>query len=409
MRTTDIYLRDYVDKTESTTIHHRWAFLGATAALLGRRFYLPFGHWNIYPNMYLMLMGEPATRKSSAISIAEKLLRKTGYETIASGKTSAEKFLMDLAKISPDDKGSKKELQLHDLWQEDDSPHELMVIADEANNFFGLGNYNFISIMGELWDCKEEQPVRFKNSTSFVIKEPCVNILSGNTQTNFCLAFPPEIIGQGFFSRLLLIHADPSGRKITMPPPPPKDIEGILIDRLKKMYLTVTGEATLTPEAYEAIDYIYKNQPPLDDVRFSNYAGRRLTHMLKLCMLYTALELRTTIELEDVILANSTLTFAENRMPSALGEYGKGKHSEVTAKIISLLDKTTKPLTAKDIWSMGISSDLEKISQLGEILMGLKLADKVQDVQGGFMPKRKMARDKGKYLDFSQLLESERN
>jgi hypothetical protein len=408
-RPVDTYLTEFVAATESTTIHHRWCFLSIAAATLGRQLYLPFGHWKIYPNMYTMLMGEPATRKSSAIAIAEDLLRKTGYESIAKGKTSHEKFLMDLGRH---EMGGSKETEANtgfaiNLWDDSSEAHELFVAADEFNNFIGLGNYSFISTLGELWDCKEEHPVRFKNSTSFSIHEPVVNILGGNTQTGFCLAFPPEIIGQGFFSRLLLIHAEPSGRKITFPKAPSEQVKQQLVDRLQLMRDTISGAATLTAEAEAAVDYIYQEQPPIEDVRFQNYAGRRLTHMLKLCLIYAALDLRTEINLADVVLANSTLAFAEARMPQALGEYGKSKNSDIAAKLLLILERAEAPLTTKELWA-GVSSDLDKISQLGEILVGLKLADKILEHGGKFLIRRKQEVALGKYVNFDLLIESTR-
>ncbi len=421
-RIIDLYLNSFVNDTESTTIHHRWCFLSITAALLGRKYYFPLGHGTIFPNMYTMLMGEPATRKSTAIKIAEDLLRKSGYDLIAKGKTSHEKFLMDLGRHELDgqkgkeDKANGKEADaggknFDTLWGAEDSdeePHELFVSADEFNNFIGLGNYSFISTLGELWDCKEEHPVRFKNSTSFNIHEPVVNILGGNTQTGFCLAFPPEIIGQGFFSRLLLIHADPSGRRITFPKEPSSDIEAVLIERLKAVRSTISGRATLTKEAEYAIDYIYQKQKGIDDVRFQNYAGRRLTHMVKLALLYSALELRTEINEEDIVLANSTLCFAEGRMPQALGEYGKGKNSDVAAKILSVLETSVKPLNARELWASGIAPDLEKIGQLAEILVGLKMADKIMEHAGGFLIKRKQVIEEGRFINFDLLIENVR-
>lgn len=406
----DMYLHNFVEATESTTIHHRWCFLSIAAATLGRKFYLPFGHWKIYPNMYTMLMGEPATRKSSAISIAEDLLRATGYESIAKGKTSHEKFLMDLGRHEMGEKKDAEDgIRFNDnLWDDSNEAHELFVAADEFNNFIGLGNYSFISTLGELWDGKDEHPVRFKNSTSFNIHEPVVNILGGNTQTGFCLAFPPEIIGQGFFSRLLLIHAEPSGRRITFPKAPSEAVKEKLVERLQLMRSTISGAATLTKEAEEAVDYIYQKQAPIEDVRFQNYAGRRLTHMLKLCMLYAATELRTEINLHDVILANSTLGFAEARMPQALGEYGKGKNSDVAAKILLILENAEVPMSAKDLWAAGIDTDLEKLSQLAEILVGLKMADKIMEHAGKLLIKRKPKVESGRFMDFSLLLENER-
>jgi len=69
---------DYVGDTESPLIFHRWSILSGVAASLGRRCHIPLGYYKIYPAMYTMLVGASGTRKSSATSLAAKVL-KDGY------------------------------------------------------------------------------------------------------------------------------------------------------------------------------------------------------------------------------------------------------------------------------------------------------------------------------------------
>ena len=63
----DLYF-EYTGETESPQIYHRWCALSMVGALLGRRVYLPFGHAPIYPNMYIMLEGNPGARSAEARS-----------------------------------------------------------------------------------------------------------------------------------------------------------------------------------------------------------------------------------------------------------------------------------------------------------------------------------------------------
>ena len=92
----------YVVDTEAPLIFHRWTLLSALGAMLGRQYYFPFGHFKIHPNMYLMLIGNPGSRKTTAIGLARKLLARTGYDTFAAQRTSKEKFLLDLEGVVGD-------------------------------------------------------------------------------------------------------------------------------------------------------------------------------------------------------------------------------------------------------------------------------------------------------------------
>lgn len=402
----DAYLDEYVANTESPLIYHRWCLISMVSALLGRNFYYPLGHFITYPNQFCMLIGQPATRKSSAIKIAKKLLRTTSFDKIAEGKTTKEKFLMDLhgAEDVAEGMGLTGLAALMDS-SDDDCPHEMYIAADEFTNFSGAGNYEFFSLLGELWDCPDHLPVRTKNSKSFTIKQPVVNLIAGNTHAGFAAAFPPDIMGQGFLSRMILIFAAPTGIRITKPSAPSQQLSNELTKHLSSLRLKVHGAATTTPEADEALDYLYQNQEALEDSRLAHYSSRRFDHLLKLCLVNAAMRLSTEISEEDVVLANTILSYTETMMPRALGEFGKSKHSEVTAKILEMLAGAVEPQTIHTIWKH-VSTDLEKFQQLPDIITGLVQADKLQRVGGGFLQKLAVRREVGKYLDYSLMREA---
>ena len=91
---------EHTSDTEAPMLFHRWSAISIIAATLGRQMYFQLGHFRINPNLYIMIMGEAASRKSTAIKIAKKLLVKSGYSNIAANKTSKEKFLLNMATSS---------------------------------------------------------------------------------------------------------------------------------------------------------------------------------------------------------------------------------------------------------------------------------------------------------------------
>lgn len=400
----DVYLSTYVAKTESPTIYHRWCLLSAISALLGRNFYFPYGHFTIYPNQFCMLIGQPGARKSSAINIAKDLLRSSGFDKIAEGKTTKEKFLLDLYGQDESAGGGVGLAALLEM-QDDDSPHEMYIAADEFTNFSGAGNYEFFSLLGELWDCPRHLPVRTKNSKSFTIQQPVVNLLAGNTHAGFAAAFPPDIMGQGFLSRMILVFAEPSSERITFPAKPPEELKKELVLHLSAIRLQIHGEAKLTAGATAAIDYLYQRQEDMEDSRLKHYSSRRIIHLIKLSLVHAAARLSTEITEEDVVLANTVLTWAEGFMPRALGEFGKSKHSDVTARILETLAEAEAPITIHQLWKQ-VHTELERFQQLPDIIAGLVQADKIQRAGAGFLLKVAIRKESGKYLDFSLLVEA---
>jgi hypothetical protein len=403
---------DYTSNAEPPAIFNRWALITSIGAYLGRQYHFEHGHFIVQPNMYTMLIGSAGTRKSSAIKLMRKLLVAAQYTTIAADKSTKEKFLLDLAGEDGDAAAGYASLEQELFGDGDHQDAEMFVMADEFNDFFGNGNIEFISLLGTLWDYSGTYRNRIKNGKSVNINNPTISILGGNTPTGFASAFPPEILGQGFFSRILLIYGEPNGKRITFPKPPDPKHTDFIIRYFGEIKASVYGIARLTPSAEKLLDRIYQSSARVDDVRFESYYNRRFNHLIKLCLVCSAARLSREIGERDVLLANTILSHAEQFMPKALGQFGKAKNSDVTHKIVQVIYAADRVVTLREIWG-NVSNDLEKLSQLSEILVNLVEADKIQRVSkgelNGFLPKRKVI-DEGKenMVDYSLLSEEER-
>src|SRR6478735_6181970 len=205
---------EYVKKSESPIIFHRWSLISAVSVWLGRSCWLPFGPSRIFPNQYIMLIGNPGARKSTAIKGVKRILSSAGFNSFSAEKTTKEKFLMDLQGDADEHSNGEQVINLFGGSGASGLPREVFIPADEFNEFTGSGNVEFLSMLGALWDWDDPNVPyknRVKNSKSVEIYQPTVNILAGNTHSGFAEAFPVQILGQGFMSRLILVHAEPTG------------------------------------------------------------------------------------------------------------------------------------------------------------------------------------------------------
>lgn len=419
---------DYVRETEPPVVFHRWSLIASIGAWLGRQMYLPFGSSRIFPNAYVMFVGNPGTRKSTAIKAATRILGKAGYESFGPQQTSKEKFLVDLAANSWDDEGEEdgkgkgggskgvdilRSLNLGSAGRDTggEFPHEVFIAADEFNNFLGSGNISFQSLLGELWDWDEpdrQYKQRLKNSKSIGIYQPTVSILGGNTPQQFAECFPLASIGQGFMSRLLLIHAEESGRKITFPPTPSESKTNALVEALIVMRSRCRGPMTMAPDAHSALDMIYRGWGELEDARFKHYSTRRFTHLLKLCLVICACRMSTELSLPDVIYANTLLAFAETTMPKAIGELGKSKNAEAANKLMQFLYAAHAPRTVKEMFKV-VQNDVDSAQDLAKLLSNLQLADKIQAVkipgnaETGYLARQRIMSRSATYTNYALL------
>lgn len=369
----DVYFH-YVGETECARIYHRWSILSSLAALLGRQCWLPFGHWTIYPNMFVMLMGTPGARKSTAIIAAKNCLERLGYDRISADRTSKERFLFDMMDWKEDDEEQLVELIL------DSISSETFVVADEFLDFIGKNNLEFLTMLGKLWDAPPQYKHPKLHGKSIVVPGPTLNILAGNTPQNFMLAFPPESIGQGYMSRNLLIHGETTGVKITIPKKPTEAQCQLIDKRLLAIRESVKGELTIAKDCLSLLDRLYKEFADIDDYRFKHYSTRRFTHLLKLSMLFAATRCSTEISRLDCLRANTLLHYTELKMPKALGEFGKAKNADVANAILQILKDSRQPVSIRYLWKQ-VSQDLNRQEELHEIVNNLKTAGKIQVVE----------------------------
>lgn len=405
-------IEDYLDffaGTEPPTIYNRWGAISGIATLLAKNCWVQHGHKKIYANQYIMLVGESACRKSTAIKIfLRPLLKEVGYESIAANKTSKEKFLMDLEMgmdkvndpeehldVTKPSSGKRGNPTMRELFGIRDSREtsECLVMSDDFNIFIGHGNIEFIELLTDLWDYEGTYSARTKSGKSTLVPNPVLNMFIGDTQIGIAMAFPTEVIGQGIFSRLIQVYSDPSGRRITFPPPPNLEQKKKVLEGFMWIKANFRGPIEIDPYAMIALDEIYQNWKELDDVRFKSYSGRRFDHLLKVCLCVAAARRLRVIDSRTVTLSNTILHYTESFMPKSLGEFGRARNSDIQSKILDLLEKNIDagglhPI--EGIWPQ-VSRDLESTTELVRVLSSLKDAGKIQQAMGGkFLPVKKV-------------------
>ena len=400
---------NYTRGTEVPAFFYRWAAIGALGAWLGRDIHIKFGTQEVYPNLYVLLLGEPGTKKSTAIKTARNLLKKAGFNKFSAEKTSKEKFLMDLGGLDDLTEGESDFLDTNIF--DDDEVREVFIAADEFNDFFGNNILEFVSLLGVLWDYRGVYENKVKNGQSVKISEPTVSILGGTTATTFSNTFPQEVIGQGFFSRVISIHAKPTGKRITWPYEPTEEETKEIIDYLRRIKTHCAGRLTFSEEAYALVDTIYQTWVEVDDVRFASYSNRRHTHFLKLIAVHTAARCSRVVEKQDVIYANTVLHHAEQYMPQAYGEFGQSRNSILTHKIMQILTsiRDGEYPTTHDLWGK-MQADFDRLDGFMTLLQGMAHAGKIHTVNGKVLPKaRKVEAQYNGTIDYAYLTNEEIN
>lgn len=375
------------ENQEASDLSYLWAGLSGIAAQLARNVYIPFGNGRIYPNLYIMFVGDPGKRKSTAIKDVKSRVKATGYSHFCADSVTMQKYLGDLAGVGEDGEfsanlnayGTGMPLGLEDYI-------ESYIAQDEFTTFIGVNNYPFIALLGSFWDIDAPYRYRTKTGNSIEIPNPIVNIIGATTPSQFNTIFPPAIAEQGFLSRLIIVNMPTNKEKEHRPKPSCETATREVLEGFREVR-QVRGEMVMSEEVWDVLGEIYRGWQPITDSRFAHYSTRRYTQLLKLCMLIAASRYSTSMTVDDVVLANTILAYTEHFMPQALGQFGKNKDGDTNSKVVDYLRSCfPAPRNMMEIYQ-ALSSETD-IATLGRIIPGLVAAGKiVSTASGAFLPK----------------------
>lgn len=357
---------DYVEYTETPRTMHIMAVISGAAACLGRRVYLPWGNGAKFSNLYVALVGPPGSRKSTAVDIMAKHLGdSTGIRFAPDDTGGARQGLIkaiignnsDEMKEVLDEIKNNASLSVEALqnirFSCDSDPrdsHCLYVCASEFNSLLGSNATDMLPLLNKAYD--GENYIYMLKNDQMVLDNPLLNIIGCTTPTNIATSLPPEAIGQGFMSRIILVFGNKKYRSCPRLLAFDQGLGDRINAKFKQLFYEMDGPMSEAPDAAKALDRLYTESIDIHDHRFVYYCERRHSHLVKICMVFAALRGSYTIEFEDVREASILLRAIEQYMPDALGEYGLSKLSVAKQKLIEFLRAAKVPVNPQILFAM---------------------------------------------------------
>lgn len=404
------YLTDYlemVEHTESPRVFHIWSALWGVSCALGRRCWLPFGHITVLPNQYVLLVGTPASRKSTALSMARRLLRDSTRVRFAPDDTGGQRQGLAKAMLGLADDEDRKfaaavveatkqtgfmqlsdlenfDLGIGDVEATEDTPHlldahHIVAAASEFSRFIGQNNLALLDFLVERYD-GEDYDYLTKQS-SITLKNTLMNLIAATTPVSLNHALPPSAGGQGFLSRMILVYGAKKWREIPTPIAPPADVTSRVKGVLHDVYRYANGPFIESQSAVATRESLYGYRLPIADSRFAFYAERRYMHLIKLAMCLAATRVtpgndKLALEDDDYHEAHRILRATEVGMSDALGEFGLNPLAVVKQEILEELRRQQAPLTMEQLVSMfhrdatsrDIAEVITDLSRAGQII-----------------------------------------
>lgn len=311
-------------------IYRRMALMSLIGGTLGRKVYVRDGDRKVYPNMYVMLVGDSGSKKSTAINDAVEFMGMVGYSNFPNIRTSSDKFLDDFA---------DRIYQLQGTVQEQlDTPiseTKLVLALDEAKDFFCSGGSDIQASMVRLYDCPEVYKTSSRANGDKTINQPSLGYVGGATPQTLSEIIPPSSHQNGLLSRTLLVMETIRPSYVPQPVADKRLLERAA--RNLARHMSLAGEIYVDAEALKLLNELGLKRVGPTDARLRSYIERRRDHLLKIAMV-TAICMGSKFITSSIMsYANSILTYCECTMHFALGGYGLNKNGAQATEIICTL------------------------------------------------------------------------
>lgn len=361
---------DYVEETESPRIFHIWSCLSGISACLGRRAWFSTGLKPYWPNQFVVLVGPPATQKSTAMNKVRDLIKESTGVKFAPTDTGGRKqglisALAGTEKVSEElEAGMEAALSAGKLsslegenivnvvanYEHDNrDKHVMYACSDELGSFLGINNTDMLTFLIEMYN-GSDYDYELKNSKD-TLRTPLLNLIGCTTPTSIAEVMPPGAMGQGFTSRLVFVHCNQKHGSF-----PRARYKTELEDEIKGIYSTVFngmhGQMAETAGAASLIDEMHEYQCEISDPRFVHYADRRKTHLIKLAMALAAGRQSMCLDVDDVETAHTILQVTEQSMPDALGEYGLSPLAASKQRLVEFIVAAKEPIPQNVLWAV---------------------------------------------------------
>ncbi len=249
------YLSDYLtysSDNEAPEMFHVWCGYAALSSAIGRRVWLPRGEDVVYPNIYVLLIGNAGCGKSYALYKSRRLIAELGNVQLSYSVETPEGLLRYMGGNPNADPPVVSECHAVRTWPDGQlrDVHEMTIVANEFIDFIRTNAEAWTGFLNNVFD-EDFYKYRTKNMGTDVLVGPYVVVL-GAIPTDVSKKLQDmDIINTGFARRTFMQYGE---RRIDNPKADPtftqeeQDARDRCLEHLKRIQ-NFSGKMTRTPEA----------------------------------------------------------------------------------------------------------------------------------------------------------------
>ncbi len=326
----------YSDGDEAPLEYHLWSGLCALSACCGPRLWVDMERFNINPNLYVLLVGPPGIRKSTAMDAAAKLCRHVGNIPMAPSTVTRQAMIDWMA--DPKEK-CKRNFKVGDkacIYT------QAAIFSDEFVNLVQSGGdpINYISMLTGIYNPIPNFDDRTIGRGTKVVPYPYVTLLGCMTPEITANLIRENALSGGFSRRCIYIYADHNNDPVPFPKKTPAQVAAFdrLVSRARAIQQLI-GQFKFSPQAIEIYEKHYRvNHEEMKRANSSavqNFLQSKMNICIKVGMLL-ALGEADDLVIHDYQMdtAWELVTSAQRHINSVFSGVGRNPHAMTMANLV---------------------------------------------------------------------------
>lgn len=355
------FLNDYLtyaEGDEAPEMFHVWCAYAAISCSIFRKVWLPFGDTAIFPNIYVMLVGDAGNGKSFAMDKFRRVIAEVPDVKVSGSVETPQGLIRFMGGNPKADPPLPAHCCLPFPWSDGVTrdTHNIVISANEFINFISLMPQEWIGVLNDIYD-RDVYHYRTKGGGEDVIVGPYVSMVAALTTEISNDLQKTKIISTGLARRTLFQYGE---RKWASACPIPthtqvqKDAKKEAVKRLTDLR-KVRGAFTWGEGATAWWDKWYV--PNLASVpkkapQTKSWFASKSVQLLKLAMLTSLSESDDLIlTVPHLELSLEYLAILEKDLFKIFGGAGRNELASIGVKIVEVLSARNEPVFWKELYT----------------------------------------------------------
>lgn len=367
------FLRDYLKYTsgnEAHPVYHQYAALVGLSSIVSRRVWISLGYFDIYPNLYVVLVGPAGNRKTTAMSTCKKLLRQLKDIPFSAECQTKESVVQELATCTRSFKPNK------------DSPnieyHPMTICVTELSQFLGANSAHMVDFLTTVYD-QDFYDLKTKSKGHETIIGPYITLLACTTPSWITSYLKQDVISGGFSRRAIFVYETEKAQRVAFPEITDEMADAwVRVVEKSKQLMKIGGEFQWDISAKAWYEDWYNNlEVPTSEVLAPFYESKHI-QILKIAMLIAVSESQDLVMRTQYLqTALAIIDLAEENLERVFSGMGRNELNAIAKKVLETLHMAApKYAIPETVLTNQLFNDANT-QEITQILQHLTQADKI--------------------------------